>query len=159
MQHHYDTITSFAKQAFALMQERNIAPTPENFAVWYHYAWQDESPIKALLTQHIANKTAFTDKLNQVLYEEYCKYTISANPHDSMSDTRDVLNDALDMITSLLSEADTQNLSIQTKLDTIITNDQPRDVATIVEALTTVAKEMKRNSHDMRKTLEESREE
>jgi len=47
----------FAKFALLMMEEENIDPTPQNYAVWYTYASQANPELKRTLDTHIDKKS------------------------------------------------------------------------------------------------------
>jgi diguanylate cyclase len=150
----------YAREALRQMERRVISPTPDNYAVWYRYAIGDHPALVAEINRRTSQKQGFDEAFNHTLYQNYINASDELDQHNKMlRGTQDMLTDALSVINSIISEADSQNASIQGKLDDIIQGEQSNDINVILEALIQVAKEMKKSSTDMRLTLEESRQE
>jgi diguanylate cyclase len=60
-----------AKGAFASMQENGVAPTPQNFSVWYTFHTGRNDSLKRAIEILVSNRQPFTDKINNELYERF----------------------------------------------------------------------------------------
>ncbi len=141
------------------LEARLIPPVPENYAVWFrHIAGLDEQ-LSEEIRHHEERGATFDPLYSQHLFKHYG--TLSGQPEQAktLTNTQDILSDALSVITSIITEADSKNSAIQGRLDGIIEDKGEKDINTVVEALVTVATEMKKNSTSMRASLEESRKE
>jgi diguanylate cyclase len=148
-----------AREAMLHMEKRAIQPVPENFTVWYRYVLGANQSLKSDIDRRTAMRQPFDDTFNSHLYKHHITATEELQQHSkALSSTQEMLTDALSVITSIISEADHQNIAIQGKLDAIIHGDAT-DMNTVLDALVTVAKEMKKSSLDMRTSLIESRQE
>ncbi len=155
------SIHQYAKQALALMAKYGIPPTPNNYAVWYTHTTNESTSLSERITQHIKVGQPFDTPVNQALYEQHTNHIEQTqNQNKAMHDTQDVLTDALEVITSIITEADSHNDTIQTRLDDIIDHkEDTQNVTNVIEALVAAAKEMKKSSLHMRNNLDESRKE
>jgi diguanylate cyclase len=160
-QHTTDSIEwTHAREALLHMEKRAIEPLPENFTVWYRYVLGANSSLRNDIDRRIAMRQPFDNTFNSHLYQHHITATEELHQHSKvLSNTQEMLTDALSVITSIISEADTQNVAIQGKLDNIIQGDSSHDINSVLDALVTVAKEMKKSSVDMRANLAESRQE
>jgi diguanylate cyclase len=150
----------YAHTSLHHMEKRNVPPVPENYAVWYQYSLGKNPALMSEIERRTAQKHVFDATFNHHLYQDYITSAEEINQHTKMlNGTQDILTDALSVITSIISEADHQNVSIQGKLDDIIQGDSATDITNVLDALVAVAREMKKSSIDMRVSLTESRQE
>ena len=56
----YERAQALAKTAIGLMAERSVAPTPENFELFYAYAAGDNPAVSRIMGDMIAGRRAFT---------------------------------------------------------------------------------------------------
>lgn len=54
-----------------LMTQHGIPATPENYCIWYHYITGDKPNLNARIDQLLAQEQAFTEELNNQLYQQY----------------------------------------------------------------------------------------
>ena len=156
----HSTEWNHAREALLHLEKRTIAPVPENFAVWYRYCLRNLPALMNEIDRRATLKQPFDESFNHHLYQHYITSNDEMVQHTKMvTTTQEMLNDALSVINGILTEADVQNASIQGKLDEIIEGENSNDLNTILDALVTVAVEMKRTSVDMRTSLSESRQE
>jgi diguanylate cyclase len=153
------SIWRYSHKVFELLEEYNIPPTPENYTVWFRHYSGRYPELSTEISHRIEHGIPFDTMFNKYLYRHYASVPEEENDKERLlSDTQDILSDALSIITSIIDEANNKNSTIQQKLDTIIEGDS-KDVGSVLAALVTVAKEMKRSSTEMRETLEESQRE
>ncbi len=149
-----------AREALLHLEKRTIPPVPENFAVWYRYCLRNLPALMQEIDRRATLKQPFDDSFNHHLYQHYITSGDEMLQQSKMvRSTQEMLNDALSVINGIIMEADVQNASIQGKLDEIIDGGNTNDLNTILDALVTVAVEMKKTSVDMRTSLSESRQE
>lgn len=67
----HERAQAFAKSALALMAERNVAPLPENFRLFYAYAAGENPAVSRVIGDMIAGKKAFTPAVLDELLERF----------------------------------------------------------------------------------------
>src|ERR1700721_1555917 len=61
-----------ARKTLTLMTERDVDPTPVNFAVWYHYVAGDISDLTNEINKFLSSKSLhISDDVNIYLYNKY----------------------------------------------------------------------------------------
>ena len=93
----------FAAKALQLMLERDVAPTPANFAVWYVYVAGHEPELTRTLDILIDNAQDFSDARNVDLYKKYMSSDLEGQ---ALSDTTGRVEVELGKILSILTVAD-----------------------------------------------------
>jgi diguanylate cyclase len=74
----YDYAASIAGRAMRSMAEQRIAPTPANFAVWYHYFAGSHDDLRNAIDLLIDHNRPFDSRTNQDLFETYIAPQVSA---------------------------------------------------------------------------------
>jgi diguanylate cyclase len=67
----FEYATSVAQQAQALMARHRVPPTPDNFAVWFKYAFGASPQLKQAIDVLIGNKREFDTATNRDLFRAY----------------------------------------------------------------------------------------
>ena len=67
----HDRAQALAKMAFALMTERQVAPTPENFQLFYAYVSGENPAITHIVSELISARREFTPELLTDLCERF----------------------------------------------------------------------------------------
>ena len=67
----FEYATSVAQQAQALMAQHRVPPTPDNFAVWFKYAFGASPQLKQAIDVLIGNKREFDTATNRDLFRAY----------------------------------------------------------------------------------------
>ena len=65
------TSAEMLRMVIPLMREHGIPTTPQNYAVWFHYLSGDKQKLKAHIDQILADGVAFTEQLNESIYEKH----------------------------------------------------------------------------------------
>ncbi|HWU25656.1 MAG TPA: GGDEF domain-containing protein [Rhizomicrobium sp.] len=68
---HYERAQALAKMALALMTERQVAPTPDNFALFYAYVSGDNPAVARVMGELIAERCTLTPQLLAELRERF----------------------------------------------------------------------------------------
>lgn len=151
-----------ARKVIDQMEKRHILPSPENYATWFFHLTASIPPLSNEIRQREAEHKPFDEAFTSYLFQQYVMRQQDDGQDaqkELVNNTQDMLADALSVITSLISEADSKNANIQERLHDIIEDKEKLDINTLVEALVRMAREMNRSSLAMRNTLEDSRKE
>ena len=73
----------FADRAMAFMAEREIAPTPDNFQLFYTYASGDDPALTQAIAKLLAARTPFTHAL---VDELQARFTLSKKVESAIGD-------------------------------------------------------------------------
>jgi diguanylate cyclase len=156
-----------AQQAMKKMEMLYVSPIPEHYFLWYNYFARSNPQLLEEINNRIEKELPFDDAFLHFLQKSHGasmeaqlrQAEKEAEHTEKLGHTQDVLSDALSIITSIISDAHSQNDAIQVKIDNIISNKDSHDISSILEAMVAVAKEMKRSGTGLRNKLDESRRE
>ncbi len=67
----FEQAKELAASGLQNMESRHIPATPMNFTIWYHYHAGSYPDLVRDLNLHIRNDAAFTEALNDEIYDKY----------------------------------------------------------------------------------------
>lgn len=151
-------ITQFAKQAFTLMEKRGIAPTPENYAVWFQYVLGENTDLNHEMNTIVVNNLGFTDENNAYLYHKYIVSNRSQKVLDEATvNTQKILIEALRVVNDFSGETKSYNQDTDKYLENIARecgdND---DVKSIFKELVDATLSLRQSGEKISSKLEES---
>jgi diguanylate cyclase len=82
------------------MNKRNIATTPENYAVWYEYVSGENSDLVNEVNLLDLNKTTFTTEVHRDLYNRYIASAKESAVNKLSEGVKEVINDFLGKLSS-----------------------------------------------------------
>ena len=88
------------KQTLPEMNKRNIATTPENYAVWYEYVSGENSELVAAIQALDNSKSTYTNELHRDLYNRFIASAREAAVNKLSESVREVVNELLGKIGS-----------------------------------------------------------
>jgi diguanylate cyclase len=150
------------KQTLPEMNKRNIATTPENYAVWYEYVSGDNPDLVNEINLLELNKTAFTTEVHRDLYNRYIAGARESAINKLSEGVKEVIAEylkrasvegkGLNTYAQTLSQfsSDMQGvndiLDIKGMISSLIDETHKRETATeeMSSALTTMANEMRK---------------
>lgn len=91
---------SLLKLTLPEMNKRNIATTPENYAVWYEYVSGENSDLINEINLLDLNKTTFTTEVHRDLYNRYIASAKESAVNKLSEGVREVINDFLAKLVS-----------------------------------------------------------
>lgn len=151
-------VRNLADKAMKMMEERNIAPLPQNFTVWYHYAQGDVKPLSKEVDKILDEKVPFDDGMHAYLYHKYLA-NAEGQPHQTLSDARQVLAQVLGIIGTFTGENQSYQEAMDTQISTLEQETGSQELAQIVEKIIESTKSLKERSEAMNQKLETSRSE
>ncbi|TNC79854.1 MAG: hypothetical protein C9356_16955 [Oleiphilus sp.] len=87
------------KQTLPEMNRRNIATTPENYAVWYEYVNGENQDLVNEINLLDLNKTAFTTEVHRDLYNRFVASARESAVNKLSDGVKEVINDFLKKVT------------------------------------------------------------
>ena len=103
-----DSPTDVANAAIARMAALDIAPTPENFTVWYAYESGDDPDTAHMIDQMLGAGSAFTEERCNALYLRCMAFSANAIEEERevvFLDASTNLGKSLETVMTLLDEA------------------------------------------------------
>ncbi len=150
----------YAKQALSLMQKHSVAPNPENYALWYHYALGENKELIHEIDNILNNKLEFTPETSAYLYSKYINVNENQKTVDDSSvNAQKVLIDVLKAVNNFSHETQTYNKDVDQYLERISQDFADGSVKDILRQIVSATVDLKQSGSRMNQKLEESKEE
>ena len=160
MSQYQDTERQLAQQAFSLMEKYGITPSPEHYAIWYHYAIGKNRELIHELDQTIASGVRFTPEIGTYLHQKYILSSpVQRAADEAAGDTGKLLQNVMQMITEFSGQTSSYNKDVNQSLGKLTATMKEADVKTIVKNLVEATSMLKSSGEQMAKKLEESKQE
>jgi len=86
------------KQTLPEMNKRNIATTPNNYAIWYEYVNGDNDSLNNAIHDLDSKHSIFTNEILQALYAEFISNAHEAAVNQLSDNVKEIIHDFLDKI-------------------------------------------------------------
>jgi diguanylate cyclase len=148
----------YAKQAFSLMQKHEVAPAPENYAVWFHYAMAKNPDLIREVDNIINNSLRFTKETCSYLYNKYLmgnheQKVIDAATHGAQK----VLIEVLRTINDFASETKHYHSDVDHFIEDVSKKFEGTGIQELVKELIVATTGLRSSGERITKKLEESR--
>ena len=148
---------SHSEKIVKAMEALRIDPTPENYAVWYHYF----SGKKPLLSKDIANVRSqglsFTPGVNRRLYEQYIQ---TDNGNEATKKINAAMKKLMAMLRQASTNADAYNLELGKKTDNLTSQiDSDPKIEGLIGEVVGQLKEIQETGNDFSSQIKDSQKE
>ncbi len=170
-------IQEYARLAFPLMSQHDVPPTPENYAIWYHFVALDIPELVQEMDTMIEEERPFTPEICDYLYRRYIannlqKAVMERSTDDAQkllhhimqtiegaSDSTHNYSDALDKYSEDIRRKGSRVQDLSSVAEAIIeaTNGLKERSNQLHQELQTTAKEVDSLRHDLRKVMLEAK--
>ena len=147
----------FAHKALELMQDFDVPPTPENYAVWSCFASDTNPELCESLRKRIESKDAFTDEVNSELFEQYFQWKAI---QDAILESGGAMCRELGAVQETLEAAGRDTAAygealagVGNELHAVADSESMQK---LVESLVTATARMQRRSQDLENRLQET---
>jgi len=151
-----DDDIAHAKRTMELLAQQHISPTPENYAVWFHYTQGKNRELLQEIERNIAAGLPFTRSTCAYLYNKY----VLADTHKAVDaaavNAQKVLQEVLKTIQGFSGETQSYNKNVDQYMETVSKKFEGTGVEGIVRELITATASMKNSGEKITKKLEES---
>jgi diguanylate cyclase len=145
----------FALLAMAAMAERNILPSPENYAVWHAYVSGRRPEVSRTIDTLIAEKQVFNETVNQSLHRRFFDHAADQEAVSSVTrDIESVLGQAIALVQAQGNDAETYGNSLEAASNDIASGGA--NLAEIVNRLVAETRQMQARKRILEKKLNES---
>lgn len=151
---------NYAQQALSFMEQHAVTPTPENYAVWYHYVQAQNQELVHEVNHVISNKLKFTNDVCGYLYNKFV--VVNRNQKvldDAALGAQKILLEVLRVVNDFSGETEHYNKDVDQYLDRISHDFDDENVKDIFRELVTATATLKRSGETIQKKLVESKEE
>ncbi len=147
-----------ATAALKHMEAYGIAPNPENFTIWYHYATGKNAALKDEIDKIIAQKMPLNNTTCVALYQ---RFFVSDRNQKMLDDTainaQKMLKDVLKAVTDFSGDTKNYNKDLGNYIETISKDYGQTDVKDIIKDLVGATLNLKQSGEQMSQRLEESK--
>jgi diguanylate cyclase len=154
---HHERVQSLAKTAFAVMAERNVPPTPENFQLFFAYAAGENPAVSKIIGDMIAGRRPFTPA---VLDDLRARFFGLGDDADAVHDVGVEITTALNSVTGIIETAGRETLAYGRTLSEASgeLEDQKStgDIRKLVDGLLSATREMESRAKDLEAELQRS---
>lgn len=155
--HAREEAVAFATSAIALMDERAIAPTPNNFTVWYNFFSGARPDLNNALSMLLDSNAEFTPERSAQIFEKYCTAPYEAVPMHLIAERMEA---ELATVLSALDQAGQHAFAYGQTLETVQgALSRPERSQAMFEVLRRVldqTRAMRQQSHDVERQLKDS---
>lgn len=152
--------TRTAKQALALMEKHGIAPIPEYYAVWFHYALGKNRNLMLEVDSMISNKMKFTQENCSYLHN---KYLLNSNNQKVLDQAalgaQNVLVEVLKVINEFSGETQKHNQGVDQYVETVSKKFEAAGLKDLVKELISATAGLKQSGERVTQKLVESTQE
>ncbi len=149
-----------AQQAFALMEKHRVAPSPEHYALWYHYARGKNGDLVREIDQILASNVGFSADIGAYLHN---KYILASPAHktidEAAGETSKLLQSVMQMVSEFSGQTSSYNKDVNQSLGKLTASMEETNVKAIVKNLIEATTTLKASGEQMAKKLEESKQE
>lgn len=86
------------KKTLPEMNKRNIATTPNNYAIWYEFIIGDNPELNAAIEELDSKKTTYTTEILQSLYEKYIADAHEAAVNNLSNSVKEIIHNFLNKV-------------------------------------------------------------
>lgn len=149
---------ALAQKALGYMDQFNIPPTPENYAVWITFCAEANTELADTVKGHIESGDEFTDALNAELFDQYFQWKAI---QDAILETGGQMSQELNAVSDRLEAAKQDTADYGKTLDvatSALHKAAPEDgnIKKMVETLVSATARMQRRSHDLERKLHQT---
>lgn len=152
-----DFINSTSQSALNMMTSYEVAPTPENYQLWYTHSAQSDLNLSQTLENVIAKKVPFNDALNKKLYENFFS---REKEMKAVNETGAIFQKEVAKIVSMIKDVgqDTSNHSkaLAHHVDTLSDFEGSQELKSVIKLILDDTDKIKQQSEKLENKLMES---
>ena len=144
---------TLARQAMAAMEAHQVAPTPQNFELWLHYAAAKDSPLGQELSEIVARRAPFTAEVANRLAAGHLP---RARLNGELLTAGDALSKELDSVSRAIESARESNEAYGAELASAsrsLDSREPAAMKAMVETLTLATEKVQRENQTLESRL------
>ena len=157
---HLDTLeqaTEYAHLTLALMEERGIAATPDNFTIWYRYHAGRDPHLNQSLDALLEGGEAISEERCAEIHRQFLSEDDqSAAVHDAATKLKQELNEVLKRLGAAGENAAQYGRSLGTFTEQLTDAEDGDAFGAVLSDIVTATRAMERQNHDLEQQLESS---
>lgn len=160
MTENYDLAKQIARKAIPEMLQRRVAPTPENYTLWYHYISGRNRELSSKMDKLIDAETEFTAELNQQLYETFLSDQSQRREIQRHTFTaQNLMSDLLALMAVMTDETETYNQKLDGYIEDLSGKYQDTNLQEMMRELVDKTRRMRESGGELNKKLADSKQE
>lgn len=160
MTENYDFAKQIARKAIPEMLQRSVAPTPENYALWYHYISGRNRALSSKMDKLIEVEAEFTPELNQQLYETFLSDQPQKQEIQRHTFTaQNLMSDLLTLMGVMTDETETYNQKLDGYIEDLSGKYQDSGLQKMMKELVDKTRRMRESGGELNKKLADSKQE
>jgi diguanylate cyclase len=152
------TIKKACQIAVNLMQAQDVLPTPDNYALWFAYALQDNKELKEEIDKISKQGVAFTENITHYLHEKYFPKSSEAEAQHA-EDVSDMLMQVMEVIGKVQGDAETQNRKLGDQTKQLTSESAKTDASKTLQGIIGQLQEIQQSNQQFARQLEQSQQE
>ncbi len=151
----YAKVKRHAEKALRVMEERQIAPLPRHYEVWYAYAAEENKELLHEIQKATEKDVALDEGLSDYLYGKYFEASLSASG-DAQSEAKKLLADILKVVGDFSGETSNYQQEMDTHIKGLENHAESGDVGEMVKQIIASASKLKESSGQLNQKLAEA---
>jgi len=148
---------ALAKTAFALMTECGVAPTPDNYELFYQYATGTDPHLARMMGDQISSRRPFTAEGLDLLRRQSLASAKARHAVDTMGDgIANVLDELLDRIGAAGRDALTYGQTLSAAQGEFGGDHSSETARTVIDSLIAATRAMEQRTHVLEEELQRS---
>ncbi|MBI1329532.1 MAG: diguanylate cyclase [Alphaproteobacteria bacterium] len=153
----HERAQAFAKTALALMGERNVPPTPQNFQLFYAYAAGENPAVARVMGDMIAGRKPFTAAILDDLRERFFQTARVEKAVEQVGTGIDsALTSMINTIEAAGRDAKDYGRTLSAASDELTAERSPEDMRRLVEGLVSATQAMEARTKVLEEELQQS---
>lgn len=148
-----DREQALARAALDLMSEAGVAPTPENFELFYRHASGENAGLSQAITKRLTEKTAFTPELLQDLRMRLHNLPAMEQVGDSMNS---VIAGVLSRLSDAGRDAGEYSSALSAATGALGSDRSPADMRQLMNTLLAATRQMEKRTKSLEQELHKS---
>ncbi len=163
----HQTVTDYTErardlceQALRFIETHKVQPTPENYAIWFHYVWGNNPELKKEVDLIIRNGMPFSDHTNAYLHNKY----VVADKNEktiakATTGAAHVLGEVLRVVNEFGQETSSYNQDIDSYIQEVSMDIKDQGVQALVKDLISATANIRQRGESLSSRLEASKSE
>ena len=142
------------KRTLPELNKRNIASTPNNYAIWYEYVTGENKQLVSAIQELDKTNTLFTSDILQSLYNEFISDAHEAAVNQLSESVREIIHDFLNKVSKEGHDLNQYAQTLARVSDSVGNINHIDDIKELVQLLLTETKKREEATQSMQNMLE-----
>lgn len=149
---------NWSQRALTLMDEQGLAPTPDNYSVWYAYSTGQKPELNKEVDLRLASGKPISAHVSSELQKRYvAESDLSSLAMDSSTRLSSEIDKILKLVEATADDHTDFGTSVREASQGLTSQSTPHEVRSAVEAIVTATREMETRSQLLEKRLQQTK--